>query len=225
MEEVLEKTQTQQFFILCNNINFYKNVCDQKIYNRSGLVSYTAGYIYFIKTLNGIINWTNNRKREYIDNSQVDKKLVNQLRKSNFELKQTNKDHWSAAIQYTISGVFEQYFAIAIQKQKNNHNILIHQKWLLPLPDIRCRLKKIDFFLLPTLVMNKRTIPGFINMVQKLTKWLELLNKIMRDKFILFKGDLMTIRNCRHVIYRWQEDILPLNRFHWLEPMASFFYL
>ena len=59
IEEILEKTQTQQFFISYDNKNFYKNVHDQRIYNCSILVSYTAGYICFIKTLNSIDGLTN----------------------------------------------------------------------------------------------------------------------------------------------------------------------
>ena len=87
MEEILEKTKIQQFFISYNNINFYENVHDQKIYNCNDLISYIIGYIYFIKTSNGIENPTNSWKDKYIDSSQVNKRLVNQLRESNFELK------------------------------------------------------------------------------------------------------------------------------------------
>ncbi len=67
-------------------MNFYENVRDQRIYNRSGLISYTAGYIYFIKTPNGIENLIDSWEDEYIDSSQVDKRLVNQLKESDFEL-------------------------------------------------------------------------------------------------------------------------------------------
>lgn len=56
---------------------FYKIVCDKKIYNCNGLVSYIVGYIYFIKTLNSIKNLTNNLENEDINSSQVDKRLVN----------------------------------------------------------------------------------------------------------------------------------------------------
>ncbi len=128
MEEILEKTQIWRFFISYDNINFYENVRDQKIYNRSGLISYTAGYICFMMIPNGIENPTNSWEDEYIDSNQVDRRLVNQLRKSDFELKQADKDHRLAAVQYTISKVLEQYSATIMWKQKNNRNILIHRK-------------------------------------------------------------------------------------------------
>ncbi len=79
---------------------------------------------------------------------------------------------------------------------------------------IRYRLKKADIFLLPTLAMNEGTIPGFINIVQELAKQLELLDEIIKDKLILLKGDLITVRNCQRAIYWQQEEILPLNRFY-----------
>lgn len=56
IETILKKTQNHRFFISYENINFYKNIRDQQIFNCSALVNYTAGYIYFMKTLNGINN-------------------------------------------------------------------------------------------------------------------------------------------------------------------------
>lgn len=60
------------------------------------MVSYTAGYICFIKILNSIENPTNSCNSwedEYIDSSQVDRKLVNQLSEKGFELGQAEKDY------------------------------------------------------------------------------------------------------------------------------------
>ena len=55
----------------------------------------------------------------------MDKKLVNQLKKSNFKLKQANKDYQSAIIQYIIFEVLKLYFATTMLKQKNDRNIFI----------------------------------------------------------------------------------------------------
>lgn len=79
-------------------MNFYKNVRDQKIFNYSSFVNYIARYIYFIKISNNIKNLINSWKTEYIDNSQINKRLINQLKKHNFELKQTDKNHQSKTI-------------------------------------------------------------------------------------------------------------------------------
>ncbi len=225
MEEILEKTQTRQFFISYDNMNFYENVRDQRIYNCSSLISYTTGYICFMKTPNGIENPTNSWEDEYIDSSQVDRRLVNQLKESNFELKQADKDYRSVAVRYTFSKVLKQYFATVMRKQKHDRNIPIHRKWPSPLPNIRCRLKKADILPLPTLAINEGTIPGSIDIVQELAERLELSDEIIRDKLILLKGNLMTVRNCQRVIYRRQEEILTLDRFYWLEPVTGLFHL
>ena len=62
------------------------------------MVSYAAGYICFIKTPKSIVNPTNSLEDEYIDNCQIDKKLVNQLKKNNFELNQADKNYRLAAV-------------------------------------------------------------------------------------------------------------------------------
>lgn len=73
--------------------------------------------------------------------------------------------------------------------------------------------------------MNESTIFGFINIIQELAKWLELLDKVIKNKLILLKRELITIQNYRHVIYWQEEEILPLNRIYWLEPVAALFHL
>ncbi len=49
---IIEKTQSQQFFISYNNINFYENVHNQRVFNCSTQLNHIAGYIYFMKTNN-----------------------------------------------------------------------------------------------------------------------------------------------------------------------------
>ena len=69
IKEILEKTQTWRFFILYDNMNFYQNVYNQKIYNRSSLVSYITGYICFMKTANSMEDQINSWKDKYIDSN------------------------------------------------------------------------------------------------------------------------------------------------------------
>ena len=213
------------YIILYNNMNFYENVHDQKIYNYSSLISYIAGYICFIKTSNSIKNPTNSWKNNYIDSSQVDKRLVNQMREYKFELKQVDKDYWLAAIQYNISRILKKYFATAMWKEKNNRNIEIYQKWLLFLPDIKCKLKLADVLLLSTCVMNKGIISGATDIIQELAKRLKLLNKIIKNKLFLFEKNLIIVQNRWCKIYWRQKEVLLLNKFNWLEQMAIFFLL
>lgn len=44
-------------------------------------------------TLNSIDGLTNSWENKYINNSQIDKRLVSQLKEYNLELKQADKDH------------------------------------------------------------------------------------------------------------------------------------
>ena len=74
-------------------MNFHENVYNQKIYHRSSFISYTIRYICFMKTPNGIDNPTNSWEDEYINNNEFDRKLINQLKEINFELKQVEKDY------------------------------------------------------------------------------------------------------------------------------------
>ncbi len=107
MEAILEKTQNRRFFMLYDNMNFYENIRDQRIFNRNALVNYTAGYICFMKTPNGIDNPDHSWEDQYLDRSQIDRRLVNQLRNKDFELTQADFDYRSAMIRYSISGVLE----------------------------------------------------------------------------------------------------------------------
>lgn len=51
------------------------------------------------------------------------------------------------------------------------------------MPDIKYRFELIDIFLCLTVAINKDIISRTINIIQKLAKWLELLDKIIRSKF------------------------------------------
>lgn len=62
MEAIMEKTKNCQFFISYDNINFYENVRNQRIFNCNALVNYIVGYICFIKIPNNIENPDHSRK-------------------------------------------------------------------------------------------------------------------------------------------------------------------
>ncbi len=53
IEEIIEKTRFHYFLISYNNIDFYKNIWDQRLHNQSVIVNYTAGYICLIKLSKG----------------------------------------------------------------------------------------------------------------------------------------------------------------------------
>lgn len=90
MDSIIEKTRSQRFFILFDNMNFYENVRNQRLFNRSSLLNYTAGYIGFMKTNHRIEDGADSWEEQYIDDSQIDQKLVNELRNKDFDLTQAD---------------------------------------------------------------------------------------------------------------------------------------
>ncbi len=67
--------------------------------------------------------------------------------------------------------------------------------------DIKYNPDTANVLPLPTLVTNKIIISEIIDIIQELAKRLELTDKVVKDKLILSKGDLMTIRICQYAIF------------------------
>lgn len=48
-----ERASSQRLFISYDNMNFYKKVQDQRLYNKAHIVNYTAGYMCFMNAPDG----------------------------------------------------------------------------------------------------------------------------------------------------------------------------
>lgn len=59
--------------------------------------------------------------------------------------------------------------------------------------DIRQRNEVTDIFQLLTLLFNKRSIATIIKIVKEIAKQLRLYSKIVRDKMILIRDNLLTV--------------------------------
>lgn len=127
---------------------------------------------------------------------------MNDLINENFDLKEKDFDHQSTVNQYIISEVFGQLFFRSMYKQKNNRGTSIYCKLESPLPNIRYRNETADIFLFLMLSFNEKSIAGIINILREIADQLGLSDIIVKDKIILLKWDLMTVRNCRYAIYR-----------------------
>ena len=86
MNSIIEKMRFQRFFISYNNMNIYENVCNQRVLNCGTLLNYITRYICFIKINNCIKDGADSWKKQYINNSQIDWKLVNDLINEDLEL-------------------------------------------------------------------------------------------------------------------------------------------
>ncbi len=93
------------------------------------------------------------------------------------------------------------------------------------MPNIRCTNEVADILPLPTLLYNESSIAGTIEIFREIVERLGLSDKIVKDKVILLKGDLLIVRNCRRAIY-WRKSVdQPSLKFYWLEPVAGLFHL
>ena len=82
-----------------------------------------------------------------------------------------------------------------------------------------------DILPLSTFSYNEESIVGTIKILQEIVEQLGLFDEIIREKVILFKGDLLIVQNCKRAIYRRQGVDQPFLRFHWLEPVAKLFHM
>lgn len=112
-----------------------------------------------------------------------------------------------------------------MHNQESTQSLSIYWKWETFLPNVRCRNEVADIFPLPTLFFNEKNIASTIKILQEIAKRLKLFDKVVGDKIILSKINLLIIRNCRSVIYWQKGKQLIFFRFHQLELIARLFYL
>lgn len=79
-------------------MNFYENVCDQQTFNSSTLISCTTEYLCFIKISNGNENPDHSWEDQYLDHSQINRGLINQLKNKDFDFTQANFDDQSTVV-------------------------------------------------------------------------------------------------------------------------------
>lgn len=58
-------------------------------------------------------------------------------------------------------------------------------------------------------------------MFQTITNRLGLIDKIVSDKVIMMRGDLLTVKNAQQTIFQQQTELFLLEKFDWLEPVAG----
>ena len=100
-----KKVNVKQFFLSYDNINFYKKVQDQRIYNKYYQIAYTTGYICFMKDKASFFCYI------------IDYKAVNKLIPSDFLLTLAEFQHQTKATHYILSQVLSQYFEKEIYKE------------------------------------------------------------------------------------------------------------
>lgn len=113
---IINKIRTSRFFILLYNMNIYKDLCDQRIYNCIAIMHYMVEYVYFMKTPENINNNNIIWVKRYINTNQIDWKLMNKLSYENFKLSEKDSSHSSAAMHYNFFMVLNRFFFAAVPK-------------------------------------------------------------------------------------------------------------
>lgn len=188
------------------------------MYNQAHQVNYTVGYVCFIKG-NG-----------YLDNSTLDYNAVNCLTPADFLHSPSETLYHLDSVKYMLSHVMEQYFGKQMRYQKikvclKETWLPKYRKWSMPLEHMQCAVQKADIIPLPTLLYNEASISATIEIIRELAERLRLNLGRLWGKKIMFKGDLLTIRNIMGAIYRKQEEPTYMDSFAWIEPIAGVFYL
>lgn len=220
LSRLKERVQSQWLFILYDNMNFYKKVRDQRLYNKVYIVNYTAGYMCFINAEDG-------SSLPYINCNQVQHEAVTSLVANNSFLDQVSLNYRMASTRYILGRALEQHFAPAMRKQKYVVASKLMPKyfnWPMPLKDIRYVIRKTDVIPLSILLLNEATILEIIDILCFLVEQLGLKGMV-EDKIVQIKRDFLTIRNVTQALYCKQDEPNTLYKFSWLEPIAGLFHL
>lgn len=103
LNNLQDRVQSERFFILYHNMNFYERVCDQQLYNRAHILSYTAGYVCFMKASNRL-------PMPHLTSDDIDYFAVNKLSAEDILLSPSGEQYQSEAIRYILSITFSDYF-------------------------------------------------------------------------------------------------------------------
>ena len=208
-----ERTQKERFFISYDNLNFYKNVRDQRSYNRAHQVNYTAGYVLFMGKDShlpaGSINYT------------LALEADNSLLLPNEDLEAYN----IRAASYNLGKTLHRYCRNAMDSQRDDKKRLRYSVGEPPLSEVRASKSHADYMTFPTLDHNEASIDGTIAVLKDLTKLLHLKPFDMKNSCIMLNGDYLTVRNVMRAIYRRQEHSEPIHSFSYFEPVAGLFHL
>ncbi len=98
-------------------------------------------------------------------------------------------------------------------------------KWQAPLREVQCRIEKADIIPLSTLLLDKASIAGCIDILKKYLKRLGIEDVAILNKLLIFKNDFLTVCNITRAIYRRQEELRLIERFQFIEPIAGLFHL
>lgn len=76
-----------------------------------------------------------------------------------------------------------------------------------------CSPTKVDVVPFPTLTFNKRTIIETIDVLQAIAIRFGLIDKIVSNKVVMMRENLLTILNAQQSIFHRQNELFALEKF------------
>ena len=212
MKVLAERTQKQRFFISYDNLNFYKQVRDQRSHNRAHQVNYTAGYVLFMND------------DTHLPASSVDHSRALDMEGSKLLPNPELENYTVRAAEYNIGKTLRRYCRNAMDSQRNERGprySIVEP----PLSEMRASQSRADYMTFPTLDHDEASIDGTISVLKELTNLLDLKASVVEGARIMLNGDYLTIRNAVRAIYRRQEHHEAIHNFSYFEPVAGLFHL
>ena len=78
---------------------------------------------------------------------------------------------------------------------------------------MRCPIEKAKVFSLLTLALDKSKISQVVEILREYSKFLGLIDNIIREKTIMVKRDWLTVRNVRIAMYQCTGKVTELDTF------------
>jgi hypothetical protein len=173
-------------FVSFDNLNFYAKVRDQRVDNsHHGIINYTAGYVAMNR---------NATAKEMFSKRDLDYSALQKIEAMDFIPTAVNDTQWKRAFESAIYNTTTQHFSDALGKYKNGGERLapFSKDCIYALPAV-----KTIIIPLKTFDKNEAQIREMTEILREITTELGYTREELIDKIILFKGDLLTIRNIR----------------------------
>jgi hypothetical protein len=173
-------------FVSFDNLNFYAKVQDQRVDNsHHGIINYTAGYVAMNR---------NATAKEMFSKRDLDYSALQKIEAMDFIPTAVNDTQWKRAFESAIYNTTTQHFSDALGKYKNGGERLapFSKDCIYALPAV-----KTIIIPLKTFDKNEAQIREMTEILREITTELGYTREELIDKIILFKGDLLTIRNIR----------------------------
>jgi hypothetical protein len=212
-----------RFFISFDNMNFYRNVRDQRIHNRSHQVNYTAGYICVMDCR---CSPDPDCECGALPQESIDHRAARLLCFEDFDIDSEDETYLRDSACHLFGVVLNRHFGKPMGKQIDPETR--HPRYSVPPPPlahIRVNEKRAHVMTFQTLDMDESSISGTIDILKALLDELGIDSDDVDDRKVMLHGDYLTVRNVTRAMFRRSVEPELLMRFGWVEPIAGLFHL